>query len=161
MTTAAADCAAEGRETLPGWGLFSAEHRALKRSHRLCACVVFGESLNVQSCEFINLTSLHRPSPVCILLRSRHVQSPLQGSVKLMLRSRSSMKTPKNAHPLSFFVSPCCCLTGGYVAGCSFIFFGKHCGDSHSVITSMQWECVVNSPSAKALISATSLNNLH
>lgn len=87
-------CCAEGREMFPGWALFSVERRVLKNSPQLYACVFFEESLTVQSCEFINLTALHRPSSVCILLRSGHVQSPLQGSVKLTLRSWSSMRTP-------------------------------------------------------------------
>lgn len=87
-------CCAEGREMFLGCALFSVERRALKNSLQLCACVFLEESLTVRSCEFINLTALHRPSSVCILLRSGHVQSPLQGPVKLTLRSRSSMRTP-------------------------------------------------------------------
>lgn len=63
-------CCAEGRETFPGCGLFSVERGALKKSSQICACVFLEESLTVQSCEFINLTALHRPSPVCFLLRS-------------------------------------------------------------------------------------------
>lgn len=66
-----------------------------ERSPQLCACVFLEESLAVRSCEFINPTAFNRADTVCILpLRSGYVQSPLQGPVKLTLRSRSSMRTP-------------------------------------------------------------------
>lgn len=92
-------CCAKGRETFPGWGLISVERWALKRSllsfvqQQTCLQVFLEESLTVQSCEFINLTALHRPRTVCILLRSGHVQSPLQGPAKLLLCSMSPMRT--------------------------------------------------------------------
>ena len=110
---------------------------------------------------------VYKSEPGPALLRSWHVQSPLQGSVNLTLRSWSSTRTPHLLKPTHMHAPPFVLLFSYWKTCCGvtlfffLLFFGKHCEDSHSLITSMQWERVVNSPSAKALISATSLNNLH
>lgn len=152
-----------GSSLTGAWGL-------RKRSCQLCACGFLKESLTAQS-EFINLTAINR-ALLCLLsamVRACAVTSTGESQTHAVLLpfnedtpvAKSHSKEMDIASHFSelfelFFFFFCIVVLDNI-----FFLFCKRCVFSHSLITSMHRECVINSPWASALVSATSLNNLH
>lgn len=151
-----------GSSLTGAWGL-------RKRSCQLCACGFLKESLTAQS-EFINLTAINR-ALLCLLsamVRACAVTSAgeSQSHAVLLLFNEDTPVAKSHSKKMDiaphfselfelFFFLHCCAWHYIFFLSCKQRRF------SHSLITFMQRECVINSPWARALISATSLNNLH
>lgn len=136
----------------------------------LCMCVFRG----VSHCSELWVHKSDCPPralSVCSLLWSWHMQSPLQGPVKFLLRSLSTTRKHPLRNHLKILIlhhisewNLLCFIYhfhgALYVTGFSFLS-SKHCESSHSLIISMQIKCALNCPWVKTLVSAIWLNNLN
>lgn len=158
-------------ETFPCWGRISAERCALKRSllsfflrnckHCLqCSC----EGSPPPSCR---VYKSGRPLALFAFCCGQAKSSRLHEGGFNSSCAATSVGTPLFCNsPPKFFCTAqkkkiYICPSSEKKKTTSLLFIGKRCRVSRCLIASARWERVVNTPSAKALISATSLNNLH
>lgn len=118
----------------------------------VASCMFLKESLAVQSCEFINLTA---PPHVSLCLYSTAVKA-------CAVTSAGAAQTHAGllvwAIVVKFTLNP---ILGNILPCFSFSVVLEEDIFLSSRKLNHLYACAVNSPLAKALISATSLNNLH